>query len=174
VNVRGLAVLAGIVALGGWLASGAVVRRGPSDAPAPQQENNPPPPIAVEAASIRAGVKRLQDRSAEPPSLPAAARNPFRFHERQPAPEPVPSQAAPRPALSTARASTPDFRLVGVAEDPGPDGPQRTAVVSGPDQLFFLKLGDVFAGHLKVVGLGADAIEIEDGTTGTTFKLTMR
>jgi len=173
-NVRGLAVLAGIVALGGWLASGSGVSRGPSVAPAPQQEDIPPPPIAVEAAAIRAGVQRLQARSGGRPSLPAAARNPFRFNERQPAPEPVPSQAASRPALSTARVSTPDFRLIGLAEDPGPEGPQRTAVVSGLDQLFFLKVGDLFGGHFKVVGLSADAIEIEDSTTGTTFTLTMR
>ncbi|RPJ71154.1 MAG: hypothetical protein EHM24_13255 [Acidobacteria bacterium] len=173
-NVRGLAVLAGLVALGGWLASGSGVWRGPSVAPAARHGDDPPPPIALEAAGVRAGVQRLQARPGDRPALPPATRNPFRFHERQPAPEPVPAEAASRSALSTANVSIPDFRLVGMAEDPGPDGPQRTAVVSGFDQLFFLKAGDQFAGHFKVLTVSADTVQVEDSTNGRIVTLILR
>lgn len=172
-NLRGLAVLGGILALGGWLASSAAVWRGTAVAPSHPQPDVPPPPIAVEAAAVRDGIARLQERPGAPAFKPAG-RNPFRFHERQPAPEPVPQESGARPVLSTASPSTPDLRLVGVAEDPGPDGPLRTAIVSGFDQLFMLKVGDLFGGHFKVLAVSADAIQVEDTTTGGGFTLTMR
>lgn len=176
-NLRLLTVAGGIVAVGGWLATGAGVWREASLPPLEQTLSDSAPAIASHAAGIAAGVERLQARPRLTPPLPPPARNPFRFSERQPAPEARPPGPV-RPVLSTApaeaAAATSIFRLVGIAEDPGPGGPVRTAVVSGSDELFFLKVGDQFAGHFRVLAVSADAVRVEDGTTGTAHTLKMR
>lgn len=171
--MRALAVFGGVVALGGWLAANAGVwleRPAPALADPVAEATSE---IGSLAASVGRGVQRLRARPPQPPPL-VPGRNPFRFTERpQRAQEPV--QA--RPALSTALTPSPvapDLRLVGVAEDPGPDGPVRTAVLSGLDQLFFVKPGDRFAGHFRVLSVGSDTIQLEDTAEGVVLTLTLR
>src|SRR4051812_39649516 len=50
----------------------------------------------------------------------------------QPIPTPAPVTTPSQPALM----------LSGIAEDPGPEGPERTAVISGGGELFLVKQGE--------------------------------
>jgi hypothetical protein len=66
------------------------------------------------------------------------------------------------------------LRLVGIAEDPGPDGPIRTAIISGMGQIFFVKEGDSIAGRFRVQQLSGEVAELSDLVDSTTYRLALK
>jgi hypothetical protein len=69
------------------------------------------------------------------------------------------------------REGRPEMQLLGIAEDPSPDGTVRTAVVSAMSQLFVVKAGERVLGRYEVVRVAADAVELRDGEKIFTLAL---
>jgi hypothetical protein len=64
---------------------------------------------------------------------------------------------------------------MGIAEQPIADGVQRSAVIGGAGtDIFIVTTGEMVAGRYKVKAIGADAIELEDVTTGGLRRLALR
>src|SRR5476649_1299134 len=112
-------------------------------------------PIDTRGAELASEIARLHARLRPdaPPVDPS--RNLFAFRaapiRRLPAPAPAP---APMPALSEALAqplAQPALKLAGIAEDAGPDGPIRTAIISGEGQLFMVKEGENLTTRYRVM-----------------------
>lgn len=54
------------------------------------------------------------------------------------------------------------MQLIGVAEDPGPEGPVRRAVIKARGELFVAGTGDVVLGRFRVARIDAETVELED------------
>jgi hypothetical protein len=139
------------------------------------------PPLVVEApavdahgAELAAEVARLHDR-LRPDAVPKHTRNLFAFAIQKPRPAVV--VAPPAPALTEAPRSPvapPPLKLVGVAEDAGPNGPERTAIISGFGQLFLAKEGQNVTLRYRVAKVSADVVELADADDGTTLRLALK
>ena len=66
------------------------------------------------------------------------------------------------------------MRLVGMAEDPGPDGPVRVAFISAGGQLFNVKEGETVLEQYRVTKITADVVELADVNDGTVRRLALR
>lgn len=66
---------------------------------------------------------------------------------------------------------TPVLRLIGMAEDQGVNGPERTAILSGGGQLFFVTEGQEVAGF-TVSRLSGEVVELV-GLDGTILRLAL-
>jgi hypothetical protein len=167
---------ASVVIVGGacaaWLAA----------ATTPSVRESSPPAVAARsprdarAERLASDIARLQGYLRPGSDLKPTHRNPFRFAEtRPPASSPRRVAAAMVAGVAPAPALTPPpaLKLSGMAEDAGPNGPMRTAIVSGMGQLFLVQEGDTIAAQYRVVRIGSDVIELAD-TTGTVFRLAMR
>src|SRR5438552_9425950 len=114
----------------------------------PNRTVTPPPvvgraPIEARGAALASEVARLHDHLQPSVTPRQPARNLFRFHATPP-PSP-PAGAAPRVPETEAPAlppPLPPLRLVGMAEDAGPNGPVRIAFISTEGQLFSVKEGE--------------------------------
>jgi hypothetical protein len=160
-------------ALGAVLAalfsSAATTGRRPAVSPAVQKIT----PVETNGAELAAEIARLRDRlrPRTPPERPS--RNLFEFHA---APQPRAIDVAPPPAsdnviiLPTAL----PLRLVGVAEDEGPDGAVRTAIISGQGDLWLAKEGDEIARRYRVLHITADAVDLQDLNDGSLYPLQLR
>ncbi len=130
-------------------------------------------PIDRASDTLRLEVERLHERLA-PNAEPSGQRDLFRFStpRRSPdatvAPPAADSESAPSPA------ATPPMRLIGIAEDVTPDGLVRTAVVSGPGDVFLVKPGDTIADRYRVVAVSPDSIQLVDPATSIESTLTLR
>jgi hypothetical protein len=63
----------------------------------------------------------------------------------------------------------PPLTLAGLAEDAGPNGPVRTAVVSGDGQVFLVKEGEAFSVRgitYRVATISANSVEVVDVSDG--------
>ncbi len=127
--------------------------------------------------ALASEIARLHERlrPSETPRQPA--RNLFQFTSMRPRPAPV----ASKPALSEAAAMPlpvalplPPLKLIGVAEDPGPDGPVRTAILSGPGQLFLVKEGQNVTLRYLVAKISASAVELTDLGDHSTLRLALK
>lgn len=107
---------------------------------------------------------RLRDRISQAPAPRSPERNPFDF-ERAPAPS-VPAAPVTRliggPPLPPAPPPPPQVTLSGIAEARTGEGIVRTAIINGPGQLYFAKLGDRVAGRYSVTAIGVDIVELTD------------
>ena len=127
-----------------------------------------------------AEVERLHDR-LQAPLVPATpTRNLFEFerprHAARTATEhstlpPAAPAAATVPAVQVRR--TPPYTLIGIAEDAGPNGPVRTAILSGASGLNFAHVGDEL-GDLRVVAIAPDAIRLSAADESTPLVLTLK
>jgi hypothetical protein len=174
---RAAAYLGGAVLLAAWLASAASVRQQAVRIPMPRLSPDEAR-LDVAAADVQAQATRLRQRLAAAPAPQAPIRNPFAFaaHDR-----PARATAAPRvqPPLSAIRQETvawePELALLGVAEDNTPSGIRRTALIgAADDELIMAVEGETVAGRYRVTGVGADAVELTDLTTGATRRLALR
>jgi hypothetical protein len=164
---------ASVVIVGGacaaWLAA----------ATAPHVRESPAPtgaagaPRDARAERLASDIARLQGYLRPGADLRPSVRNPFRFAAARP-------PASPRRATTPAVMPTPpvmppspSLKLSGMAEDAGPNGPVRTAIVSGMGQLFLVREGDTIAARYHVLRIGSDVIELTD-MTGTVFRLGMK
>ena len=61
-----------------------------------------------------------------------------------------------------------------MAEDAGPEGPVRTAIVSGFGQLFLVKEGERVTARYQVAKISSDAAEIKDLGDNSTITLVLK
>jgi hypothetical protein len=133
-------------------------------------------PAELHGADLASEIARLRER-LHPTSAPhAPVRNLFEFSRtapRRPAAdsrpavteEHLPPPAAPAPS---------SFRLVGIAEDAGPDGPVRTAIISGFGQLFFAKPGERVTDRFEVARISGEAAELRDLLDNSSITLALK
>jgi hypothetical protein len=131
------------------------------------------------AVEIQQQADRLRSRLVVAPAPSEARRNPFVFRTREVQSardvSTTPESAAAEPAAAAAPLPEPDpFTLSGVATDENPEGPVRTAVLSGLGDVFLVKAGDIVASRYEIVAVGADAVELKDVTSGRTFRIGLR
>ena len=140
------------------------------------------PPLVVETpavdahgAELAAEVARLHDR-LRPDATPKHTRNLFAFAIQKPRPAVVVAPPAPAPTEEPRPpvAPPPPLKLVGVAEDAGPNGPERTAIISGLGQLFLVKEGENVTVRYRVAKVSADVVELADADDGTTLRLALK
>ena len=68
----------------------------------------------------------------------------------------------------------PTMRLIGIAEDPGPDGPVRIAFITTGGQLFNVKEGETFLDRYRVAKIAAEVVELTDTTDGSVKRFALR
>ena len=134
---------------------------------------------AARAEEVAAHASRLRERLATMPARPGAKRNLFRFesHARAAAhlTRTVVRDAVPDAVESQPTAPVrPELHLIGMAEDTADGVVQRTAIVSGLNQVYLVKQGDQIAMRFLVRRVGADAVEIEDLSDSTPISLGLR
>ncbi|PYR61017.1 MAG: hypothetical protein DMF91_10840 [Acidobacteria bacterium] len=159
-------------ALAAWLA--AAMTSDQRDLTSRPAERN----AAADARSetLAAEVARLHERLRPTAEPREPARNLFQFTAIRPRPAPP----APKAALTEATPVVPvappppPFKLIGVAEDAGPAGPVRTAIVSGPGQLFLVKEGQNVTLRYRVIKISADVVELQDLGDKTTLRLALK
>jgi hypothetical protein len=158
-------------ALAAWLAGAVTSNR---EMPAPLALRSVP--IEARGAELADEIAKLRDRLRPTATPLQPGRDLFSFHA---APAPVVT-ATPLvlPALVEAPApkapALPALKLAGIAEDPGPDGPVRLAIISGDGQLFMVKEGEVVTSRYRVARIAADVVELDDLTDGTTRRLALK
>lgn len=175
---RLVAWIAGVALLGAWFASAAGVPRTAGVSRAPQRA---PGAAALDqlAADVQAQAGRLRTRLASAPAPQAAIRNPFMLSA--PAPAPIVRRSASRVSapiaidLPTFMAPEPALELIGIAENQASRGMVRTAMISSPQgDLLMVTAGQRILGTYDVVGVGADAVELKQVSTGAVRRLALR
>ena len=159
-------------ALAVWLASAATSNRA-----APPPFVVPPSPIDSRGAALADEIARLHERLRPTVAPNQPARNLFSFRSGPSRPLPQPVVAAPSPAIVEApapRPPQPALKLSRIAEDDGPDGPARVAIISGDGQLFMVKEGDAVTLRYRVARISADVVELTDLTDNSTRRLAMK
>lgn len=158
-------------ALAAWLASAAA----PSRAVPPPIVIHPPA-IDSRGAELADEIARLHER-LRPTSTPnQPGRNLFTFRSGR-VHAVAPAVPAPAPAIvdaPVARPALPSLKLAGIAEDAGPNGLERTAIISGDGQLFMVKEGDAVTLRYRVVKISADVVELTDLTDNSVRRLALR
>jgi hypothetical protein len=131
------------------------------------------PPGSQSGADLAREIQRLHERLA-PVAAPSLRRDVFAFPDASPpaARSARAADAAPPAAAAVPRA--PDLTLAGMAEDPGPDGPVRTAIISSDRGVSLVKEGDMVASRYRVERLSADAADLRDLDTGAEVHLALR
>jgi hypothetical protein len=131
-------------------------------------------PVEARSEALAAEIARLHERLRPDAAPRQPGRNLFAFTARTASPA---AQAA-RPTLSEAVVqvpiAAPPFKLIGVAEDPGPEGPVRTAIVAAPGQMFLVREGDTVTERFRVARISADVVELTDTIDGSTLRLALR
>ena len=167
-NIKRTATI-GVVggALAVWLAAA-----GTSDVrvvPAPVVTRTP---IEKSGADLASEIAKLHERLRPAATPRQDGRNLFQFNARRPAPAPGrPAASAERVDTPAPPPSTPPFRLSGIAEDPGPDGPIRTAIISSPGELFLVTEGDMVTPRYRVARISADVVELVEIDTDAALRL---
>jgi hypothetical protein len=169
--IRGLVAVAIVGAVAAWVLAAAGEAPALPDAPDLRQAEAD----AERAAVVEASVARLRARLADMPARPEGTRNPFRFEPRaRQSRSHVSRTVAPDTVAHAAPVARPELRLIGMAEDSHDGTTERTAVVSGLNQVYLVKEGEQIAMRFLVKRVGADAIEVEDLSDGTPITLGLR
>jgi hypothetical protein len=165
-RVAWLVVGAGAVAV--WLAGAATTGvRPPQVVVAPK-----PAALDLQGEALAAEITRLHER-LRPSAAPVQARDLFRYANRAAAKPTAPAPAA-APAMPLVDiAPKPSLKLVGIAEDAGPDGPARTAIVSDAGTLVFAKEGEAVS-HYRVTRIAADVVEFTNVDDNTILRLALK
>lgn len=164
INLRRAGILA--VAFGGiavWLVAAS------TEAPA-----RPLSPAHAAKGRTPLEITRLHQpvRSA---AAPIHVRDPFRYATQAsgtvPPAKPASASASPAPVVLPAPAL---FSLAGLAEDHGANGPVRTAIISGPGELFLVKEGEAVTPRYVVTTISSDRVALTDVGTGTEMHLALK
>ncbi|HSK09246.1 MAG TPA: hypothetical protein VK911_06700 [Vicinamibacterales bacterium] len=168
-----LLALGVIATAGGWLASEVVARRS-----TPTQAVEPIPAVetGVGRATARLSLSLKRLAAVRPDPYAGPVRNPFAFgasavdppQRAAGDPERDHSFAEPVPGAEAA------LQLAGVAEDPGPEGPVRRAVISAGGQVFLVGKGELVLGRYRVAGIDPGAVDLEDLEDGSVRRLVFR
>ena len=169
---RTATIVVGGAAVGAWLAGAATSNHSiPSTAIAPK------PQIDLRGEELANEIARLQERLRPAAEPRQPGRNLFQFRARA-AQAPAAVAAAPAtiaPLVPVPAApSQPSLKLAGIAEDEGPEGPLRTAIISGEGQLFLVKEGDEVTPRYRVAKIAADVVELVDLNDNSVRRLAMR
>jgi hypothetical protein len=164
-----------IVVVGGallaWLAGAATSNRAIEPAPVISI-----PAIDNSGVALDKEIARLHER-LRPTATPAQSnRNLFSFRSAPVRAVPAPSAPA-APALVEAPPlppPLPPLKLVGIAEDPGADGPARTAILVGDGQLYTVKEGENVTARYRVTRISADVVELLDLNDNSLRRLALR
>jgi hypothetical protein len=132
-------------------------------------------PVDARGAALAGEVARLRERVA-PNSVPVQpGRNLFSFtapRPRQPVAKPVLTEALP---VAPVAPPPPPFKLIGIAEDPGPNGPIRTAIISATGQApFLVKEGQNVTLRYTVTKIAADVVELQDLGDHSLLRLALK
>ena len=138
------------------------------------------PPVATKTAVEKSGaeladeIARLRER-LRPAVMPQQnGRNLFQFGAARSNPAPVTRPSDPRELPPVpAPPPPPAFKLSGVAEDSGPRGPIRTAIISGQGELFLAKEGDQVTPRYRVLKISVDVVELVDVETSAILRLAL-
>src|SRR4029453_9534534 len=169
-----------IVVVGGallaWLAGAATSNRAIEPAPVISI-----PAIDNSGLALEKEIARLHERLRPTATPTQSNRNLFSFRS-------APVRAVPAPRAPTARAPAaaalvqppplppplPPLKLVGIAEDPGADGPARTAILVGDGQLFTVKEGENVTARYRVERISPDVVELLDLNDNSLRRLALR
>jgi len=141
-----------------------------------------PPPIVersrieVRGDELAVEIARLHERLRPSATPRQPGRNLFSFQATA-APPPAPIAAAPAPALveaPVALPALPPLKLAGIAEDEGPEGAVRTAIISAPGQLFLVKEGETIVQRYRVTKISSDVVELVDLGDNSIRRLALR
>ena len=132
--------------------------------------------VEMRGAELAAEIARLRERLHPTAAPQAPVRNLFEFSRtaafRRPAADSRPAvtdEPVPPPAPAP-----PTLRLVGIAEDAGPDGPVRTAIISGFGRLFFAKPGERVTDRYEVARISGEAAELKDLGDNSSITLVLK
>jgi hypothetical protein len=129
----------------------------------------------MRGATLAAEVARLRER-LRPTAAPLQTRDLFRYRrDAAAASRRAEAFVSPieRPPDSLAAAKL-SLALVGLAEDDGPDGPVRTAIIKNVGDLIFVKEGDQVTGRYRVEKISADVVELTDTGGGPPLRLALK
>lgn len=161
-------IVIGSGALAAWIAGAAT-----SDSPRPPRAAAPRAPADARSGRLAADIAHLHAR-LQPQTTPRRpGRNLFEFEAPRAAGRAAPA-VGPAPVPLAPPAPPPVFTLDGIAEDPGADGPVRTAIISGLGQLFLAKEGQALTPRYKVLRIGADVVELSDTGSASTIRLALK
>ena len=162
--------------LAAWLASAASTT---FQAPPPEESERGTQGSSTEALAIevQAQTTRLRQRLQASPTPQLPQRNPFAFVMRsEPAARPLNTRRAE--PVATAGPQTPPepmLVLIGIAEDQGPSGPTRTAIIADDrETILMVTVGQNVLGRYRVDAIGADAVELKDVATDAVKRLGLR
>src|SRR5688572_21318577 len=163
--------------LAAWLASAASTTFQEYDpALSPARDVAQPSPDVL-ANDVQAQAARLRQRLASAPVPPAPERNPFLFESRIAAPSRhLPRRIVePAPLVQPAAVPEPPLALIGIAEDKGPGGLTRTAIIADDaEAVFMVTVGQTILERYRVEAIGADAVELKDSLTNSVRRLGLR
>jgi hypothetical protein len=170
-------VFVGGAALAAWFSAAMTPGR-----PAAPAFTIAPAPIDASGEKLASEIDRLRERlrPSSPPGAPV--RNPFAFgsSRRGTTGAGAPSNSTRRGSIAAAQAPPriqPQLTLAGIAEDSAPDGPVRTAIVSGSSQVFLVKIGDTISDGgwvYRIAAISPDSVELIDPADGSTRVLVLR
>lgn len=175
---RAAVYIGGGALLVAWLAAANTSTR--ADPPASAAAVTTPDRIDDLAMQVRAEGAQLHSRLTRAPAPTVNARNLFSF-----APVAAPRAARPRSAAPAAEAESAPLpapplplTLMGIAENPSPNGPARTAILAlgqgQGDDIYMVTVGETIAARYSVTAIGADAIELKDLATGGFRRLALK
>jgi hypothetical protein len=168
-RIATLGVFGGALAV--WLAGAATSNaRRPIDAIVAK-----PTPVELHGAELAAEIARLRDRLRPTTEPQQPGRNLFQFSRRESSmPASTPAVAATPTEAPALVPPPPALKLVGVAEDEGPDGPIRTAIISAFGQLYFVKPGDTVGSRYRVEVVSGEVTELTDLVDSTKLRIALQ
>ncbi len=173
-NFKRTALLVVVVgALAVWLAAAATSDR----RDVTQLAIAAPAPIDASSVALAREIARLHDR-LRPGVPPNHGRDLFQFAALAPRAAVAKPVLPVLPVLNDATAAPlapqPSLKLIGIAEDATPDGLVRTAIISGPGQLFLVKEGDRVTPRYLVAQISSDVVELTDATDHSARRLALK
>jgi hypothetical protein len=147
--------------------------------PRPAIVLTPPPAVDISGAALAAEISRLHERLRPDAAPREHTRNLFAFRSGR---RSTSASGASSPAASDVQpaavpAQPPPLTLAGLAEDAGPNGPVRTAVVTGDGQLSLLQEGETFTVRsitYRVAKISANSVELIDVSDGRSRTLPLK
>jgi hypothetical protein len=132
-------------------------------------------PRDVTTFDLNDAAERLRTRLSAAKQTRTPGRNPFEFPRVAPAVPvaAVTAAAAPVPTMPIGPLPPP-FDLTGVAEKKNGDVLERTAILSGNNQIYFAKAGERLLGRYEVTAVGADAVELREIEGGRLIRLGLK
>jgi hypothetical protein len=169
VNIKRAAIIGasgGAVAV--WLAAASTSVR-----PAPPFDGFKRTSTDEKVEKLDAEIKRLHER-LHPSAAPLQNRDLFRYTERRRLEaDPPRSRPSIADALAAGAASAeiarPPLVVIGLAEDDG----ARTAILSAPGDLLFVKEGDLVESRFRVTHISSNGVELTD-TDGSVLQLHLK